>query len=385
MSNSALMIFLQAEKQGRYGIPITFPATPYQLLDVKDRARVQEGDRLRCEVSHFEPFTFIFAFIEESPCPEQMIALAQRLSQLDETGQIAFEGLVAKEKAMGLGENPLERLITLAYNTDDCDVYPGICHHEDLGHHYVDNGQYTPAKDIPEELLPMLNYEVIGKTMSDAERGILTPKGYVIPPSELKEVPWNTPIIPDYAILLELSLAEHKTQLKLPSSPAEMDSALDRIGAERWSGVGLRCLDCAAPTLVPHISSRNNIAHINRLAQQLWTMKDTELPKFKAVLDATKEHSVLGATHIALHLDEYLFSPQYIMPEDVAVEALSIAVGTSQVRSLLKHTDLRSYGRELIRQEKAFLTDYGLVAREDGQSLKPSPTQESQPEMNEMT
>ena len=126
MSNSALMLFLQAEKQGRYGIPITFPATPYQLLDVKDRARVQEGDRLRCEVSHFEPFTFIFAFIEESPCPEQMIALAQRLSQLDETGQIAFEGLVAKENAMGLGENPLERLITLAYNTDDCDVY--LCH-----------------------------------------------------------------------------------------------------------------------------------------------------------------------------------------------------------------------------------------------------------------
>lgn len=73
------------------------------------------------------------------------------------------------------------------------------------------------------------------------------------------------------------------------------------------------------------------------------------------------------------------------MPEDVAVEALSIAVGTSQVRSLLKHTDLRSYGRELIRQEKASLTDYGLVAREDGQSLKPSLTQEIQPDMNEMT
>lgn len=196
---------------------------------------------------------------------------------------------------------------------------------------------------------------------------------------------WNTPIIPDYTILLELSLAEHKTQLKLLSSPAEMDSALDRIEAESWSGVELRCLDCAAPTLVPHISSRNNSAHINRLAQQLWTMKDTELPKFKAVLDATKEHSVLGATRIALHLDEYLFSPQYIMPEDVAVEALSIAVGTSQVRSLLKHTDLRSYGRELIRQEKASLTDYGLVAREDGQSLKPSLTQEIQPDMNEMT
>lgn len=385
MDRHTLKVFLYAKKQGRYGITITFPATPYQLQDAKDRARVQKGDMLHCRAIQFKPFDFVLNLVGDSPCPDKMITLAQRLSKLDEIGQIAFEGLVDREMTKGLGADPLERLITLAYNTDYCDVYPGIIHHEELGHHYVDNDLYSPARNIPEEMLPILNYKAIGEKMSRAEGGILTSKGYVILPAELKEAPQDVAILPDYFILLEISLGEQKTQVKLPSTHTEMDKALGRIGATGWSNVTLRCLDCAAPALIPYVGNGDNIAHINRLAQRLQTLEGQGLTMFKAILDATKEYSVLGATNIVYSLNDYLFSPQYIMPEDLALDVLSSSVGEADIAPLLQHVNLDNYGRDLIQKRGCILTDYGLVSRADGTPITPTQTSTAQPEMGGMT
>ncbi len=186
---------------------------------------------------------------------------------------------------------------------------------------------------------------------------------------------------PDYTVLLEISKGyfndpaydnDKTVLLPLPAEPAAMDAALTAIDAWDWREVGIRCLDCRVPVLSSHIDGDDNIAHINRLAQKLQAMDGQELRKFKAVLEATEDFSVLGATHIACSLDDYLFTPQYASPEDMARDYLVSAMGKSGVGKLLPYVSLHSYGEALLKGDDCILTEYGLISREDGQSLKPA-------------
>ena len=99
-------------------------------------------------------------------------------------------------------------------------------------------------------------------------------------------------------------------------------------------------------------------------------MDKTVLTKFKAVLEATEDFSVLGATHTADALDEYLFTPQYASPEDMARDFLESSLGEAGMSTLLPHINLYAYGRALMEGQECTLTEYGLISREDGQSLK---------------
>jgi hypothetical protein len=150
-----------------------------------------------------------------------------------------------------------------------------------------------------------------------------------------------------------------------------MDAALTAIGAGDWRETGFRCLDCRAPSLVSHIDGDDNIAHINRFAQKLQTLDSKDLAKLKAVLDATEDYSILGATDIAFHLGDYLFSPQYASPEDMARDFLANSMGDGSMETLLPYVNLYAYGQTLIQGQECTLTEYGLISREDGQSLKP--------------
>lgn len=90
-------------------------------------------------------------------------------------------------------------------------------------------------------------------------------------------------------------------------------------------------------------------------------MDSEELAKLKAVLEATDDLSVLGAIQAANTLDEYLFSPQYAAPEDVARDFLESCMG-SNAEALLPHVNLYAYGQALMQEQQCALTEYGLIS-----------------------
>ncbi len=364
------------------------PITPYQLLDMLEQLRLQPDENPSVDVREcVEPFEFLNTEMHCDCSLQELNDLAMRLSSLDEEGQIAFDGLVKMELDRNKGAIPVGKLIDLAYSVDCCDVHPGVATYEELGHFYVEQGLFPELKAIPEEDIPFLNYKKIGEKFSKEEGGVLVSGGYVLQTSDLKQISQSldqTLRKPGYAILLEVTQGGRAAQLYLPASPQAMDAALDAIGARDWGGVSLECLDCAATPLIPFLGGHNNISHLNRLAGMLERMDDKQLTKFKAVLDAAWDYSVLGATHIATTLDDYILTPQCLTVKDLARDYIRTSMGEIAATKLYPFVQLEMYGAELMEEQGGELTGYGMVSRENGQRLKASPSP-SNPVQNGMT
>ncbi len=362
---------------------LCLPATPYELLDVLDRARVMDVGELYVQIEEYHRFPQLAPFLTGKADLCELNALAQKLSELDERQSASFEGLVAMEieKRESFG---IPRLIDLAYSADCCHVVPEARDDAALGRFYAENGFVPKVGNLSDELFELLDFQKIGCECRIGEGGVFTSGGYVVQHTELVEAYKDMDLglkAPDYTVLLEVSLdffhdpgyaSGKAVQLKLPAEPKELDAALDAIEADGWREVDIICLDCRVPALISHIDGEENIAHINRLAQKLQAMDGQELRKFKAVLEVTEDFSVLGATHIACSLDDYLFTPQYASPEDMAKDYLVSAMGKSGVGKLLPYVSLHSYGEALLKGDDCILTEYGLISREDGLSLKPA-------------
>lgn len=364
-------------------VSLCLPATPYELLDVLDRCRVKDAGELYWEIEEYYIFSELEPFLTGEADLCELNALAQKLSELDERQIASFKGLVNMEveKLEPLG---IPRLIDLAYSVDCCHVVPEAKDDASLGRFYAENGFVPKVENLSDELFELLNFEKIGREMRQGECGVFTSGGYVVQHTELAEAYKDLNLTlkaPDYTILLEISKGHFNdpaydndriVRLPLPADPAAMDAALTAIDAWDWREVGIRCLDCRAPVLTDHINGDDNIAHINRLAHKLQAMDSKELAKFKAILDATDDFSVLGATHAADTLNEYLFTPQYASPEDMARDFLESSMGEAGLETLLPHINLYAYGQTLMQEQECALTEYGLLSRKDGQSLKPA-------------
>ncbi len=367
---------IETKGKGDVWLEAHLPMTPYEMLDLLDKGRLSPGDTPMCEVTGGKVSSDTCAIVSSDwRNLYELNALAWKLASMDNIRRIAFDGLVKMESVKVKGPVPLGRLIDLAHGVDCCHVVPEINNDNQLGHFYVENGFLPETEGLPEALYEILDYESLGRRTRVSEGGIFTANGYVMKDSEPKEVFSSLdlkPRQPEYAILLEASQDGCTVQLPLPSSPQAMDAALDAIGARDWSGVSLRCLDCRTPALIPAVGAGDNIAHINRLAGMLDSMDDKRLTKFKAVLEATDDYSVLGATHIATTLDDYLITPQYLTAEDMAKDYIRSSMGEPAASQLYPFVQLEQYGKALMEDQECALTDYGMVSREDGQCLKTS-------------
>ncbi len=381
---SVFQIYAAANSySGGRSTTLCLPATPYELLDVLDRARVKDVGELYVQIEEYHRFPQLAPFLTGEADLCELNALAQKLSELDERQSASFEGLVAmeieKRKSFGIS-----RLIDLAYSTDCCHVVPEVRDDATLGRFYAENGFVPKVDTLSDELFELLDFQKIGRECRIGEGGVFTGGGYVVQHTELVEAYKDLDLrlkAPDYTILLTISKGyfddpaydnDKTVLLPLPAEPAAMDAALTAIDAWDWREVGIRCLDCRVPALSAHIDEDDDIAHINRLAQKLQAMDGKELRKFKAVLEVTEDFSVLGATHIAGSLDDYLFTPQYASPEDMARDYLVCAMGEPGIGKLLPYVGLHGYGEALLKGDDCILTEYGLLSREDGQSLKPA-------------
>lgn len=367
------------------------PATDYQLLDIADKLQIAEDVRPSIAILQYDDrFWDLAEVMKDDLNLFELNALATRLAPFELEDVMALHALVSVRLEAKGGEIPITELLDLAYSTDCCDVHPGVETYEELGHFYVENDRVPELKDISEEALQFLNYKKIGKEFSEGECGILIPGGYVTQTSELKEVSQSMesrPPKPDYTILLELEREDASTRLKLPATLKEIEATLHGLGANEWTDplLSVQCLDCAAPVLNPILGGRDGMVELSLLAVALREMTPKQLTKYKAALEAVEDWSLSGAIRIAQELDSYLFSPQYTSPEDMARDFLESSMGESAAEELYPFVNLYGYGQKLMDEQGCKLTDYGMVSREDGQSLKPIPITPKEPTRGGMT
>jgi len=95
------------------------PITPYQLLDMLEQLWLQPDESPSVDIHEcIDPFEFLDFVMSYDYTLIELNALAVRLSLLDETGLLAFHGLVKTENDKTKGSIPIRKLVDLASSID---------------------------------------------------------------------------------------------------------------------------------------------------------------------------------------------------------------------------------------------------------------------------
>ncbi len=336
---------------------LALPAAPYAMLDALEKLRLADGEAPRWEILRINTANGITPYLDhESGSLFELNALCQQLTLLDE-GQLAIvEGLAAMGYEKGSRPIPMPQLIDMAYSTDRCHLVEEATDDYTLGRFCAENSFAPEADDLSDEVFELLDFAKIGREFRQNEGGVLTSGGYVQKHDELRQGGDTLNLVPqkpDYAILVATASG---CEVKLPVPLGEP------MGDEP-----VLCVDCAAPALT---GLSGAMSTLDMLAHRLtYLTVDGEMPKYKALLEATGCDDIRWALALADGLDQYTFSPNLLEPEDVAMENLKTMLPDDEVRLLTPHLNMHQYGQAVLKQDGGTLTGHGLIERSDGQPI----------------
>ena len=357
---------------------LELPAAPWELLDALDKLRLEDGQQFYWQVEDMGRYDFLAPHLDGYDL-YQFNALAEQLSTFSNTDAVAFEGLVEMEidklcRSNG-GELTLSRVLDLAYSSDCCHVVQGITDDAALGQFYVENDFLPELENVPDSVLQVLDYEKIGRSMREGEGGVLTPHGYVMQESELRQAPpdlGRPPRKPPYMIYFLCVSDVRAVKLYLPAKQAELDAVLDCLEVDSWQEVRLEDRDAAMPEMWLFTDmAYDGMEQINRFAQCLEELdRNNELIKFKAVAGQLDISGLDDAFALAEHLSEYALEPGIHSLEGLARDELSVIVNDPDRDLLTRHLNTDAYGADLLWRDQGLFSDYGYICRPDGQPLQ---------------
>ena len=359
-------------------VTLAVPAGPWMVLDAWEQLRPAPDTRVEWEIEDYGEFPNLFPTLASGEDFPALNALAERLASLDGRQRTAFNGLV---KLAG-NRIEIDALMTLAEQARHCHVVPKATNDASLGRFYAENGFLTELDGLPDKVFELLDFQLLGRRIREAEGGIFTRQGFVAPDGSWKPAQSHEPRIapeaPAGIFHLEFQLGEEQAELTLPAGQ-EMVEVRDQMEAVGLSNCAVTAFHSRAPQIPAEWAVPERLNTLNCLAIRLTVLADRDplqLVKYKAVLEASPPASLEEAMALTERLDAYSLDRSAASPEDVARGELRSAIGEEQAALLCRYLNLYGYGEALIQQYGGELTDYGLLTRADSQPVQePLPPQ----------
>lgn len=361
---------------------LDLPAGPHALLDALDKARLGPEDKLYMEVSEYYKCEFLAPYLYDDCDLYALNALAGHLSEMEDRNLTAFEGLLQMEVNKREGPITMQKLCDLAVSVDCCHVVGEALNDSQLGRFYAENSFVPEVENLPDAVFELLDFEKIGRQARLGEGGVFTERGYVIQSGEPRQappVPTGPPQKPDHVFQLILDNYpfdedNHKwlhIPLNLPATEEELDAALGKLDAPSWDEVICTDYDGTIPNLRDMTDDVFlDIEQLNEFSAAVRKVEQAgRLTKYKAVLEATECTDLDIAATLADRLDEYVFDPNISGFTELAEDELRFSVSEDTAELLKKHLNLYQYGQDILKQENAAITSYGLIQRGDGQPV----------------
>ncbi len=155
--------------------------------------------------------------------------------------------------------------------------------------------------------------------------------------------------------------------LNLPAAEAELLDAQAQLGTEGWEGVAVIDYDGIIPYAAEFTDLPMELDEFNVLAAAVRDMPSPEkqLPKLKALLKQFEVQDIATAISLTECLDDYVLTPEISSPQETAIDQLHFMTDDHSVELLISHVNLYAYGCDLIKEDNATLTPYGLLHRAD--------------------
>ena len=384
--NKVCEVYLATDDE--HGVELSLPVSQYEMMDAFEQLRTEPAEDVYWQVDEFHHFGFLAPHLDERMSIFEFNALTEQLSKLGAWQETALEGLLQMQEQKHIQENSgvitAQELLTLAYNTDCCQVLADVHSNEDLGKFYVENGFREDLDALPDSVYDLLDYAKIGKQMREAENGVFTRSGYVIQMEELQPLPDYEPQR-EISYMIRLTLMNHENEQKtavpdLPATEQRMQEVQKELDAPEWYDAQFTGCDAIVPQLNTLLTDVADLPRINELAQALQELKASgQLTKVKAVVGATQCETLDDVFDRLEKLSQYCFETKICDKDALVRDELEFVLGGKDADLIYKHLNREAYAEDVLKQYGAEITPYGMVNREDfGPLHEPIPEQQQE-------
>ena len=372
---------------------LDLPASPWELWDALEKVRLQTDDILYMEIEDYYAFEHLAPHLNGLEISlNELNDLAALLSALDEVQEVAFDGFLRMEVQNKVDTNggviTLQDLRDLAVSAKtDCYHVVDAADDAALGRFYAENDFIPELEGVPYAVFKMLDFAGIGRMMRHGENGVFVGNCYVLRDSELTAAPpcaKGLPSKPSYLFRLTLGLHPdfkdaRTVTLDLPATEAKLSAAQEQLGTLNWENTVVLNYDGILPNAAFFADLPSELEAFNEFAKAVQDIPfpEKQLPKLKALLKQFEVQDIETAIGLTEHLDDYVLTPEISSPQETAIDQLHFMTDDHSVELLISHVNLYAYGCDLIREDNAVLSPYGLLHRADYQPML-SPVQESQ-------
>ena len=370
---------------------LELPASPWELWDAMEKVRLKDGEALYMEIDDYYAFEYLAPHLEELDISlNELNDLAARLATLDEVQGIAFEGLFSMEVQRKVNANggviTMQDMRDLAVSAKtDCYHVVDAADDAQLGRFYAEN-EFIPELDgVSNEVFEMLDFAGIGRMMRCSENGVFVDSLYVLRDGELTTAPpvqKTLPEKPGYLFRLTLGLCpdfggDRTAVLDLPASEEALVAAQEQLGTLNWENTVVLNYDGIVPNVATFADLPMELEEFNTFTKAARDIPRFEVPKLKALLEQFEVQDIETAMGLTEHLADYVLTPDLSSPQETAIDHLRFMTDDHSAELLLSHVNLYAYGCDLIKEDNATLSPYGLLHRADYQPML-SPMQETQ-------
>ena len=370
---------------------LDLPASPWELWDAMEKVRLKDGEALYMEIDDYYAFEYLAPHLEELDISlNELNDLAARLATLDEVQGIAFEGLFSMEVQKKVNANggiiTMQDMRDLAVSAKtDCYHVVEAADDAQLGRFYAEN-EFMPELDgVSNEVFEMLDFAGIGRMMRCSENGVFMNSLYVLRDGELSTAPpvqKTLPEKPGYLFRLTLGLCpdfggDRTAVLDLPASEEALVAAQEQLGTLNWENTVVLNYDGIVPNVATFADLPMELEEFNAFTKAARDIPRFEVPKLKALLEQFEVQDIETAMGLTEHLVDYVLAPEISSAQETAIDHLRFMTDDHSAELLLSHVNLYAYGCDLIREDNAVLSPYGLLHRADYQPML-SPMQETQ-------
>lgn len=370
---------------------LDLPASPWELWDAMEKVRLKDGEELYMEIEDYYAFSCLAPHLSNLDITlMELNDLAAHLSELDELQQIGFNGLlqIAVERKCweNAGVLTMQDMRDLSVSADCCHM-ADVTDDAQLGRFYAENDFVPEVNVLPNELFEMLDFAKLGKKMRIEEGGVYTGNDYVVQSRKLRTAPpcqKGLPQKPDYLFRFTLGLHpdmgdDRTAVLVLPASEEELNTAQEQLGTLKWENTVVLDYDGIFPNAALLANLPMELEAFNELAAAVRDMPSPEkqLPKLKALLEQFEVRDLETAMSLTEHLEDYILTPEISSAQETAIDQLHFMTDDHSAELLISHLNLYTYGCDIMKEDNASLTPYGLLHRADYQPML-TPIQQSQ-------
>ena len=370
---------------------LEMPASPWEVWDAMEKVRLQTDDILYMEIEDYFAFEYLSPHLDGLDISlNELNDLAAQLAALDEVQGIAFEGMFSIEVQRKVNANggviTLQDLRDLAVSAKtDCYHVVDAADDAQLGLFYAENDFIPELDGVSDAVFKMLDFAGIGRMIRCSENGVFVNNLYVLRDGELTTAPpvqKALPGKPGYLFRLTLGLhpdigGNRTTELDLPASEEALATAQEQLGTLNWENTVVLDYDGILPNAAFFADLPMELEAFNELAAAVRDMPSPEkqLPKLKALLEQFEVRDIATAISLTEHLADYVLTPDLSSPQETAIDHLRFMTDDHSAELLLSHVNLYAYGCDIIKEDNATLTPYGLLHRADYQPML-TPVQE---------